>query len=202
MTGILAIDTASEPLAVAFGRTAEAPRTALREGPQGQTRGLLAAVDEVTGGDGSGISAIVVVSGPGGYAGLRVGIATAQGIAIALRVPLMAVPALTAVARAARLSDGVALHPAGRGQVAIQRFAGGQPAGEVTTVAREDLETGPFAGEGAGELGGSKVSPLERCLAALEMALAGEIEASGEVEAFYLHPPQITLPRGSRKASA
>ncbi|MFA7691358.1 MAG: tRNA (adenosine(37)-N6)-threonylcarbamoyltransferase complex dimerization subunit type 1 TsaB [Candidatus Hydrogenedentes bacterium] len=55
------------------------------------------------------ISYLAVASGPGSFTGLRVGLATWKGLAFALRLPLIAVPTLDAMARLVPLYDGIAL---------------------------------------------------------------------------------------------
>jgi tRNA threonylcarbamoyladenosine biosynthesis protein TsaB len=48
------------------------------------------------------LSAISVVSGPGSYTGLRIGVSTAKGLCYALGIPLIAVDALYSLAQIAR----------------------------------------------------------------------------------------------------
>ena len=48
------------------------------------------------------LSAVSVASGPGSYTGLRIGVATAKGICYALKIPLIAVDALTSLCEIAR----------------------------------------------------------------------------------------------------
>lgn len=48
------------------------------------------------------LTAISVASGPGSYTGLRIGVATAKGLCYALKIPLIAVDALSALAEVAR----------------------------------------------------------------------------------------------------
>lgn len=75
------------------------------------------------------IDAIFVCRGPGSYAGLRVGISTAMGLALSLGTGLLAVPRLEADAyiHAAYPGPIVPVHAAGRGDLAwaVYRSAGG-----------------------------------------------------------------------------
>jgi tRNA threonylcarbamoyladenosine biosynthesis protein TsaB len=61
------------------------------------------------------IGLVLVGSGPGSYSGTRVGIAAAQGVAIALGCPAVAVPSLLAVPAAAQGARCLAIGDARRG---------------------------------------------------------------------------------------
>lgn len=65
------------------------------------------------------LSALAVAQGPGSFNGLRVGVSTAKGLAMALGLPLVAVPTLDIVAAAHPPADGllIAVAQAGRGRV-------------------------------------------------------------------------------------
>lgn len=94
---VLCIDTASvTPVAVLLGDAPEADRGAVGAG---RAQEVLALADELlAGASPDSIDAVVVGTGPGGFTGLRVGIATARGIAETLGVPLYGVSSLLAVA--------------------------------------------------------------------------------------------------------
>ena len=78
------------------------------------------------------LASIAVNVGPGGYGGLRTGIATAQGIALALDIPLAGVGRLevAALPHLEGATPVVAVHDAGRGNVAWAAYTAaevGQP---------------------------------------------------------------------------
>lgn len=109
---VLALDTgsASDALALAQGRLVIASRQVRR--PRRQGAALALAVSELLGSVGkqtSDLAAVAVGVGPGAFTGLRVGIATAQGIASALGIPTFAVPSTTAWAAAGMGPGSVAV---------------------------------------------------------------------------------------------
>ena len=197
MSAVLVIDTASPAFALAFD-----------EGPGGEPRvvessadfthaSLLAAVEEHL--RGAPLAAVVAVCGPGSYSGLRAGIATAQGLALAQGCDLAGIPTLEAVAAACEGETDApvltAVHPAGRGELAVRDFCGLAPDGPMRIVAPADLPAAALAGEGAGALGGREVPPRDRAVAALARFRAGALEPVSELTAIYLRDPNITAPR-------
>jgi tRNA threonylcarbamoyladenosine biosynthesis protein TsaB len=77
------------------------------------------------------LDAVAVSAGPGSYTGLRIGVSTAKGLAMALDTALVAVPSLEAMAEAAhpamqRGEVACALFPSRRTEVyaAVYRYAG------------------------------------------------------------------------------
>ena len=119
----LAIDTASvgAVLGVVDGATLLAERRWTVD--TNYSRELLAGIDAVLREarvSRDGLAAIVVDAGPGGYGGLRSGVATAQGLAFALDVPLAGVSRLELAAfpHLDRARPVVAAHDAGSGRVA------------------------------------------------------------------------------------
>lgn len=199
MSVILCIDTASDRFAVGTERDGKV-EVAAEEEERTHTTGLLATIERLLHGEKP--AAILVVSGPGSYAGLRVGISTAQGLALATGAPLFGVRTFEAVALAVGGDREVtAIHPAGRGEFGVQPWRGGSPAGEIRLAA--GVEPGPhLAGEGAGALGGTEVGPEDRCRALLEVVAprvrAGEVEPGAEP--FYLRDPAVTVSRRQRLA--
>jgi tRNA threonylcarbamoyl adenosine modification protein YeaZ len=193
---VLCIDTASAAFALAVERDGEV-RSLQRDSNQDHSRLLLAAIDELLGGS-RRLDGIVVVRGPGSYAGLRVGIATAEGLALARNAPLVGVGTLEAVAAACPGTDCVAVHPAGRGEWALQRFAAGRQVSPLTAVAEPDVPPGS-CGEGAGRMGGTDVTPEQRCRTALTLGSARLAEGGPDgVDAIYLREPHISRPTRNR----
>jgi tRNA threonylcarbamoyladenosine biosynthesis protein TsaB len=98
---ILGIDTATPSTVAAFGRRSAAHHPAPGERP-GHAERLLGLIAEVMGDtDWSEIEKIAVGVGPGGFTGLRIGIATARGLAQAHGIPVAPVSTLEALAKAA-----------------------------------------------------------------------------------------------------
>ncbi len=199
MSTILAIDSVSDRFAVGVDRDGQRDVVVATE-ERSHTTGLLGTIERLLGGERP--AGILVVTGPGSYAGLRVGLATAQGLSLATGAPLYGVSTFQAVALAARATGAlIAIHPAGRGEFGIQAWAGMEPAGDIRLVA--ELPAGrPLAGEGAGSFGGVELGPGERCRAVLEHlagpARRGELAAGAEP--FYLREPAITISRRLRTA--
>ncbi len=115
---ILAVDTSTRHCAVALCRIAEGddscdilaqscvdrPRLhaeRLLDGVHWVMDAAACTLEEVT--------CLAAAAGPGSFTGLRVGIAAWKGLAFALRLPLVAVPTLDAMARLVPLRNGVVI---------------------------------------------------------------------------------------------
>ena len=194
MSAVLAIDTASPAFALALGGAPGEPPRLFESTADFSHASLLAAVEEHL--RGVPLAAVVAVCGPGSYSGLRAGIANAQGLALAQACPLAGISTLEAVAAACRdLPALTAVHPAGRGDLAVQDFRDLAPAGPMRIVAPDELAGAVLAGEGAGALGGREVPPRERAAAALARYREGALESVSELAPVYLREPNITAPR-------
>ena len=212
---ILALDTATTRIVVALGTT-DGAMLADASWPAGYRHGetLLPAIERLLD-DGeverSRIAAIVVGTGPGAFTGLRVGIATAKGLAHGLGQPIVGVAtgaALLAAARRAGALDAgpvALLLPAGPsdrllvrdGEPAELLPAGTDPALDGgTSLVAVDLEgRAPEDAVARGEAarGG---------LAAELLAIGAGRLRSGDVDDLAtLVPEYVTLPRGVRAAA-
>jgi tRNA threonylcarbamoyladenosine biosynthesis protein TsaB len=171
----------------------------------------------------SNIASIFVNVGPGMYTGLRVGVATAKGLAMALDVQLIGVGRLEldAYPHASFPGPVLAVHRAGRGELAWAVYRGdpwreevaprlSQPEDMVKRIRRRTLIVGevddPLASR-LGEVSGGKAIIASEAasirhaaaLAALgwERLTAGQAGDAALLKLLYLRPPVI----GPRKSS-
>lgn len=132
----LSIDTASSLASVALSRGGELVAESAWQCQRNHSVELLPAIERllaeasVSKGD---LTAVFVSIGPGMYTGLRVGVATAQGLARASGLPLVGVGRLEldAFPHASFGGNVVAVHEAGRGDLAWATYRDG-PWREIT----------------------------------------------------------------------
>ncbi|ABC24557.1 tRNA (adenosine(37)-N6)-threonylcarbamoyltransferase complex dimerization subunit type 1 TsaB [Rhodospirillum rubrum] len=211
---VLAIDTALAACSVAVV-AADRPAVS-RHQPmaRGQAEVLMPMIAEVMAAAGLGygdLDLIAVTSGPGSFTGLRVGLATARGLALACGRPAagIAVPMVLADAALAQAPDrpALVLLDNRRGEVHGQSFHGrddrGLPlaAGPLLTLdldaARALLGEGPttLAGDGAALLG-CAVAPGLIFADPLRLAdLAARGLGERPPRPLYLRPPDAIAPR-------
>lgn len=133
---VLTIDTATSIAAVGLVDDAGAVHVAPRINDASAAQLILAAVESVL--DTAAISLgdvdrVVVGRGPGSFTGLRIGLATAQGLAAGLHVETIGVSSLAALLAGAD-SDAIAVIDARRGEVFVAAAAM-----EPTSCAPEEL---------------------------------------------------------------
>jgi tRNA threonylcarbamoyl adenosine modification protein YeaZ len=209
---ILVFDTATTVAVVGLGTSDGrlVAQTAWRAGYRhGQE--LLARIDGVLSEAGVGLhqlGGIVVGSGPGTFTGLRIGLATAKGLAHGLGIPLVGVPTGLALVNAAILvepsaapaagllpagpSDRILIDPQGRASLLP---AGVEPALEADwrLFAIDLPDRAPADALVRGE-------PIQRQLALSLLQLgAGRLGDSRPSDLATLVPEYVTLPRGVRE---
>jgi tRNA threonylcarbamoyladenosine biosynthesis protein TsaB len=209
---VLAIDCATTQVVVATGSPA-GQIDGLTTWPAGYRHGetLLPTIGRFLGEQNirrSRLAAIIVGTGPGAFTGLRVGIATAKGLAHGLDLPLIGVSTGEALLEAAAASDRsagvtpVLLLPAGpsdrilvrRGMPPEHLVAGTEPglaAGEVLVAIDLDRR----AGRDATERGEAARAGLGAALVRLG---AARLAAGDTDDLARLVPEYVTLPRGVR----
>ena len=169
------------------------------------------------------LAALAVVTGPGSYAGLRVGLSFAKGFALVRGLPVFGISTLQlwAAEAAARYADAalvIAAHDARRGEVIWQPFAAGEAiaghqrrkdasaALEVRRLAENHDELSAIAGSGAMALRealiGAGMSESIRAMALdrVNLRLAPEMLAGADPDRYppapiYARPPDADPPK-------
>jgi tRNA threonylcarbamoyladenosine biosynthesis protein TsaB len=144
------------------------------------------------------LDAFVVVSGPGSFTGLRVGIATVKGLCEGLHKPLVVVSMLEAVALVHSAKDGnvtVALD-GGRGELYVGDFA---VQDAVASVVREYIARIDGLAAAAAATGGSVLTPdskvaeaLTSCGATVRQVAAVHADETGRIGLLKLLRGDIT----------
>jgi tRNA threonylcarbamoyladenosine biosynthesis protein TsaB len=143
---ILAVDTSGKNGSLALARFNEGAEQILQLVPieggtfSAQLIPQITALLEKCGLSKQDIDGFAVVSGPGSFTGLRVGLAVIKGLAEVLQKPIAAVSLLEAIARGEAQMDGrvIAALDAGRGEVYVGRF---EFQGNSLRSAQEELRT-------------------------------------------------------------
>lgn len=145
---ILALDTTTSAGSCALvrdGRVVREEASDRRRPQAARLPGELAALLDRTGVTLAAIDALAVGTGPGSFTGLRVGIATMQGLAVAGGKPLFGVSALDALARLAGTARVATWVDAWRGEVYGALYEAGREV-ERPTVARPEVLLRRLAG--------------------------------------------------------
>ncbi len=196
---ILSLDTTTRAGSCALLQDDRVVREQTGDGSRDQAERLprdLAALLEREGVTLQDVDAFAVATGPGSFTGLRVGIATMQGLAMATQKPLIGVSAFDALAWLAPGPSVATWIDAWRGEVFAARYESGLVAGEPVVappdILLERLEGRPtlFTGDGAAlyesriraELGDAArfATPIAPALAAAVATLAGRAHRAGE----------------------
>jgi tRNA threonylcarbamoyladenosine biosynthesis protein TsaB len=143
---ILAVDTSGKNGSLALARFNEGAEQILQLVPieggtfSAQLIPQITALLETCGLSKQDIDGFAVVSGPGSFTGLRVGLAVIKGLAEVLQKPIAAVSLLEAIARGEAQIDCkvIAALDAGRGEVYVGRF---EFQGNSLRSAQEELRT-------------------------------------------------------------
>jgi tRNA threonylcarbamoyl adenosine modification protein YeaZ len=211
---ILAIDTATTRVVIATGSpdgTADGVSTWVAGHRHGET--LLPSIGRFLGEQNirrSRLTGIVVGTGPGAFTGLRVGMATAKGLAHGLGIPLVGVSTAEALLAAAGVDDAVLLLPAGpsdrlmvrAGSPAVPLPAGSEPELEPSEalIALDLEERAPADALERGERARAGLGQALLRLGAARLSAVGPGYEAPMNELETLVPDYVTLPRGVRAA--
>lgn len=213
---LLVIDTATTHAVIALGE-ADGTLFERRGWVAGYRHGeeLLARIEALLTDAGqvpAALGGIVVGTGPGAFTGLRVGIATAKGLAHALRLPIAGVATGSALLAAAASAAGIAAEP---GAIALLQPAGpsdrvlSRPgAAPVILAGGTDPDLGPgerlvavdLDGRAPADASSLGAAAHEGLVAALLAAGAARFAAGDPDDLAELVPEYVTLPRGVRAA--
>jgi tRNA threonylcarbamoyladenosine biosynthesis protein TsaB len=215
---ILAFDTAASSCSVAIGRGNTVLAHERREMRHGHAEALLPMIDRVTAAAGTTpgeIETIAVTVGPGGFTGIRAGLAAAQGLALASGARLVGVASFAAVAARLPRSDEpllVALDSR-RADLYVQLFAENNaflsepaavPPGELTAfvavaignatlrIAGDAVDSAAAALVGRG---GVSVIPGSAPDARGVLGAATDGKFAGPARPLYLRPPDVSFPK-------
>lgn len=208
---ILLIDTATTRAVIALGAP-DGSLAAQRSWIAGYRHGeeLLARIDDLLGERGvepAQLGAIAVGTGPGAFTGLRVGIATAKGLAHALSVPIVGVATGLALLDAASAlapdaASLVLLQPAGPNDHVVTRR--GEAPAIMPGGTDPDLRPGErlvavdLAGRADDDAVALGEAAVESLAAAMLSTAAARLAAGDADDLATLVPEYVTLPRGVR----
>ena len=147
------------------------------------------------------IAAIVVISGPGTYSGLRTGLSSTYGLALGLNCPTAAITTFEAIAESVlgKFERALLVHPLGRKNFAIQELSEQKLKGKVQIVDTVRLhkfkDDGQIlVGESCSMFGGYEVSSKDRLGAVLKNFDVSRASHTID-QAWYLTDPKITSPK-------
>jgi tRNA threonylcarbamoyl adenosine modification protein YeaZ len=171
-----------------------APALVALAGPTPRSELIVAAVDlllraaDVAPG---ALSAVVATRGPGSFTGIRVALATAQGLAHAAGAAAHGFSSLAVQAARTEVRPCLAVQPARRGEVYAQRFDCGGAVSEPAVAALAELAVSalPVVGPAGLELpAGTPLAPATRTAAEALLALA---RAAGKLDPETLVPTYV-----------
>jgi tRNA threonylcarbamoyladenosine biosynthesis protein TsaB len=227
MPVVLAFDTAGSACSAAVGRDGGVLAYERREMRHGHAEALLPMIDRVMAAGGlaaTDIEIIAVSTGPGGFTGIRAGLAAAQGLALAAQARLIGLTSFAAVAALVRLKNApllVALDSR-RADLYVQLFdSAGDPLGEPAALLPDAL--GPsiaaligdtplrIAGDAAEDAAAgldrrvdieivTESAPDALGVLAASAGLLPLVEAESLPRALYLRPPDVSFPKSRAPA--
>jgi tRNA threonylcarbamoyl adenosine modification protein YeaZ len=187
---ILATDTSLPLLSVALLRDDDLLAAAALEGKGSRNEKLLPAVDWLLGEaaiDRHDIDLFAVTRGPGSFTGVRIGLATMQGLALALGKPVCAMSTHEAIAPAA--GRVAIVDDAGRGEFYVSEFEDGREvAAPHLAKSASGLVIADFLRSG------NMAAACAR--RARSIALAGQLERYADVTPIYVRLAEAEAKRG------
>jgi tRNA threonylcarbamoyl adenosine modification protein YeaZ len=206
MVPVLALAACGPRLELALGGVPGGPGVIALAGPTPRSDIVLAAIDlllQAAGLEAKALSAVVATCGPGSFTGVRVALATAQGLTTGLGIPGCAFGSLPAQAARTDVPTCLAAQPARREAVWTQTFvrADGPPraAGEpalIATAALAAAEVPVIAPAGLVLPAGTPTAPAHGSTAEalLELFACEDGLLRLPLAPLYLEPPAVVPP--------
>ncbi|HVN76448.1 MAG TPA: tRNA (adenosine(37)-N6)-threonylcarbamoyltransferase complex dimerization subunit type 1 TsaB [Thermoanaerobaculaceae bacterium] len=206
MRPVLAVAACGPRLEVALAAGSGPPGVVALAGPTPRSELVMAAVDlllRAAGLDRNSLEGVVASRGPGSFTGVRVALATAQGLSMALGVPAHGYSSLLAQAARTDAPECTAVQPARRGFAYAQTYArrGGRP---VATGEAQVVPLGELAGARAPVVAppgialepGTPLAPVSRTAAEALLALFADEESPDptSLTPMYLEPAPAKPP--------
>jgi tRNA threonylcarbamoyladenosine biosynthesis protein TsaB len=175
-------------------------------GPAPRSELVMAGVDlllRAAGLERNALEGVVATRGPGSFTGVRVALATAQGLGLALGIPAHGYSSLLAQAARTDAEECLAAQPARRGAVYVQAFARRgrrpQPQGEPEVVPLATLKAAPLPVAAAVGVVLAPDTPIAKARistaeALLELLSEEECPDPGTLTPLYLEPPPAKPP--------
>lgn len=141
---VLSLDTSLSLFSVALVRDGQPLAVHAAEGKGSRNEKLLPAIDWLLSESGlekREIDRIAVTRGPGSFTGVRVGLATVQGLAFAIQRPVSALSTHEAVLGSEQADDVIVISDAGRGESYVSGFRGDAEVVPPSLVTADELET-------------------------------------------------------------
>lgn len=201
---ILAIDTSTGPCSVAIWGESRIKAYIENTGAVMQSRHIVPMIEDALKQSGityRDLASVVASVGPGSFTGIRVGLATARGIAFSAGIPGAGYTTLDVLAHATgRAGRVLALLNAGKGEYYYQGFEGGRPLfaprlGTLEAILKDTPGPATFAGNAdlnaAGYVRRNVTFPRADALASLAATAAAD---ALELRPFYIRAPDAKLP--------
>jgi len=226
MTTILAMDCAAGACSAAVARGGDILARRYEPMSRGHAEALMPMVEEVLGQAGTnyaGLDLLAITVGPGGFTGVRIGLAAARGIALAGGLPLIGLGTLEALAHGVpegerRNRTVVAALDSRRADLYVQSFADDLtplnkpgalmpesleatiPEGKIVFVGDASERAMAVIGDERTMLSTARTAPNAEVLAILAGTRYAACKARGAkwppAEPLYLRPPDAKIPAG------